>query len=98
MAYAAFLIALVIALRDIYKARLQLFSYLDRSALFMGFVVLGIVIILYIILYKMIKGDILHLIFLRTEEHKRDRTIRTVILIILGIFIPLTFMLSHQLA
>lgn len=64
----------------------------------MGFVVSGLVIVLYIILYKMTKGDILHLIFLRTEERKRDWAIRTVILIILGMFIPLTFMLSYQLA
>ncbi|MFX0203508.1 MAG: type II CAAX prenyl endopeptidase Rce1 family protein, partial [Candidatus Hodarchaeota archaeon] len=97
-AYAAFLIASVIASRDVYKARLQLFSFLDRSALFMGFIISGLVIILYIILYKMTKGDMLHLIFLRTEERKWDRAIKTVILIILGMFIPLTFMLSYQLA
>lgn len=97
-AYAAFIIASVIASRDMYRARLQLFSYLDRSALFMGFIVSGLAIVLYIILYKMTKGDILHLIFLRTEERKRDWAIRTVILIILGMFIPLLFMLSYQLA
>ncbi len=98
MAYVAFLIALIIASRDVYKARLQLFSYLDRSALFMGFGVSGLVFILYIILYKMTKGDMLHFFFLRTEDRKRDQIIKTVILIILGMFIPLTFMLSYQTA
>lgn len=81
-----------------YRARLQLFSYLDRSALFMGFIVSGFAIVLFIIIFKMTKGDLLHLIFLRTKERKRDRVIRTVNLIILGMFIPLIFMLSYQLA
>ena len=61
----------------------------------MGFVVSGLVIILYIILYKVTKGELLHPFFLRTGECQRDRAIGTVILVILGIYVSLTFLLSY---
>ncbi|MFX0197904.1 MAG: hypothetical protein ACFFCW_17420 [Candidatus Hodarchaeota archaeon] len=95
-AYVAFLIASVINFADKYFIP-RLFSHPDRSAFIMGSVVSGLVIILYIILYKRIKGELLPLFFLRKGARNRDRAIGFLILIILGLYIPLTFFLSYQL-
>lgn len=94
-AYVAFVIALVIDFEDKYFIP-RLFSHPDRSALIMGSVVSGLVIILYIILYKRTKCELFPPFILRKGERKRDRAIGTLILIILGLYLPLTFLLSSR--
>jgi len=92
-AYGAFLIAL----EGIFKARNQTFYLLDLFTFYIGILVAGLVLLLYIILYKQTKGKLLRPFMQRTDERITEWAKGTVFLIILGLYLPLTFLFSYRL-
>lgn len=91
-------ITFVIALEGIFKARNQKFYLLDPFAFFMGIWFVAIVLLFYIILYKHTKRKLLHPFIQRKNDRITEWAKGTVILIILGLYLPLTFLFAYRLS
>ncbi len=94
-------VVFIIALEGRYKAILQSIPYLDPFALSMGALMSGLVtlvIILYFILYKQTKVGVQRLFLQEKRDYKTKRILGTVTIIIIGLYVSYTFLLSYRLA